>query len=681
MQNLTRTLRTSLILTVGASAVACAPSLESMSLWQPLPQARAVKADLRSSIGYYENAVTAINDRHYAIALEYLQAARAQKPDDVRVLTAFGVVYDKLGRFDLSARYYAQAMTLDPKSHIVAADMDYSHKLQGISSASPPIAVAQTGPAGAQNEQIAVSQETLAPIADNAGVARESVVPTNAAAINVSPAMNADIPPAPKPSLVAAAGVEPKHVTSDKAAATEVRPATSADVVAAPKPSVGVITATEYEQATLNRAATAEGPATTADLPAAPKPSVANTVDAGRKAVIPDKVATVEPRLVSKVDEPAVPKPSLQTAAEVGPAPVTVGTVAMVEVRPTARPDVFAAPKPVATATEIERKPPTPAKVVVVQARPVAQIDVPAAPKPSLLATAGIEHKTMMASNKAAMVEARPAVPVNASAAPKSVVVKTIGAGYQPMILNKSALVEARPLTKAGVPAAPKPSLENAAGAGHKLLALIKLALVEIRAITKTDAPAVPKPSMVRNAEVELRPTTLNKFGPLQAATRVDVPAAPKPSPTNAAEVRHEPNKAALVEARPILKVSPPLATKPVFLTGYPLSIVNASGRVQADETVKAYLSGKGWSVANSDSTRSPARTETTIVYRETMIEAAKALARTLPLPVELNASDNVQGLQLVLGADLSGTDLTGRLRRNPHRRVALAAVEPKVQE
>ena len=77
--------------------------------WQPKPGAHAVQADLRPSIGYYENAVTAINARHYALALEYLQAARAQKPDDVRVLTAFGVVYDKLGRFDLSARYYAQA--------------------------------------------------------------------------------------------------------------------------------------------------------------------------------------------------------------------------------------------------------------------------------------------------------------------------------------------------------------------------------------------------------------------------------------------------------------------------------------------------------------------------------------------------------------------------------------------
>ena len=30
--------------------------------------------------------------------------------DDIRVLNAFGVVYDKLGRFDLSARYYDEAM-------------------------------------------------------------------------------------------------------------------------------------------------------------------------------------------------------------------------------------------------------------------------------------------------------------------------------------------------------------------------------------------------------------------------------------------------------------------------------------------------------------------------------------------------------------------------------------------
>lgn len=80
--------------------------------------------------GYYADAIAALNVRDYARALDLLQMARAKKPDDVRVFNAFGVVYDKLGRFDLSARYYAQAKALDPGSVIVARNLAYSARLQ-----------------------------------------------------------------------------------------------------------------------------------------------------------------------------------------------------------------------------------------------------------------------------------------------------------------------------------------------------------------------------------------------------------------------------------------------------------------------------------------------------------------------------------------------------------------------
>lgn len=137
MKGILRTIGICVFPLAGLSVTGCMPFLDG-GFWQSQPPAgtRAVQADLRPSIGYYERAVTAINDRRYALALEYLQAARNQKPDDVRVLTAFGVIYDKLGRFDLSARYYGQAAALDPKSRIIAADMDYSRKLQGISGSA-----------------------------------------------------------------------------------------------------------------------------------------------------------------------------------------------------------------------------------------------------------------------------------------------------------------------------------------------------------------------------------------------------------------------------------------------------------------------------------------------------------------------------------------------------------------
>ena len=90
----------------------------------------------------YESAVAAINERDYGRALEYLQAAKAKDPRNVKALNALGVVYDKLGRFDLSARYYAQARAIEPGSRIVAENMGYSSVLQRLLNHNQPIAVA-----------------------------------------------------------------------------------------------------------------------------------------------------------------------------------------------------------------------------------------------------------------------------------------------------------------------------------------------------------------------------------------------------------------------------------------------------------------------------------------------------------------------------------------------------------
>ena len=78
----------------------------------------------------YAHAVIALEQRDYGLALDVLQMARETRPDDPRVLSAMGVVYDKLGRFDLSARYYDLAEKADPGSKVVAADRAYSQLLQ-----------------------------------------------------------------------------------------------------------------------------------------------------------------------------------------------------------------------------------------------------------------------------------------------------------------------------------------------------------------------------------------------------------------------------------------------------------------------------------------------------------------------------------------------------------------------
>ena len=78
----------------------------------------------------YDHAVKAIEDRDYGLALDILQMAKESRPDDPRVLTAMGVVYDKLGRFDLSARYYTLAEQVDPGSKVVAINRAYSQSIQ-----------------------------------------------------------------------------------------------------------------------------------------------------------------------------------------------------------------------------------------------------------------------------------------------------------------------------------------------------------------------------------------------------------------------------------------------------------------------------------------------------------------------------------------------------------------------
>lgn len=87
----------------------------------------------------YRQARLKVEQRAYADALDLLQLARAKAPDDVRVLNAMGVVYDKIGRLDLSTRYYQMALASDPGSRVVLANMRYSTAL------SEQLAVVRTG--------------------------------------------------------------------------------------------------------------------------------------------------------------------------------------------------------------------------------------------------------------------------------------------------------------------------------------------------------------------------------------------------------------------------------------------------------------------------------------------------------------------------------------------------------
>lgn len=138
----------------------------------------------------YQAAVSAIERRDYARALDLLQAARDSAPQDARVLNAFGVVYDKLGRFDLSNRYYAQAQTADPGSSIVAENRAYSSVLQG--RAPAPALASQT--AVAPNAQPAPPVAGRAPVL--AATAPSVSTPSGDAHVAAIPAQPIHAPPA-----------------------------------------------------------------------------------------------------------------------------------------------------------------------------------------------------------------------------------------------------------------------------------------------------------------------------------------------------------------------------------------------------------------------------------------------------------------------------------------------------
>lgn len=128
---------------VGAAAVVsfggCAHVPKFLSWLRPRPNYAKINAvpvqlaqeePMAAEDKLYAESVRAIEDRDYGKALDVLQLARDAKPDDARVLTALGVVYDKLGRFDLSNRYYDLAEKADPGSKIVAENRRYSVFLQ-----------------------------------------------------------------------------------------------------------------------------------------------------------------------------------------------------------------------------------------------------------------------------------------------------------------------------------------------------------------------------------------------------------------------------------------------------------------------------------------------------------------------------------------------------------------------
>lgn len=178
-----RTRNALVILALASAASACA-ILPQRTHWAKVtPVAPARPSATSKADAAYQSASAAIWRRDYGRALDLLQSARADSPNDVRVLNAFGVVYDKLGRFDLSARYYAQARALDPTSPIVAQNLAYSALMQGKTPVLAPTAPAL---AAADLDHLPATQAQAAQL-KMASTARAPATPTGGRVVQVAP--------------------------------------------------------------------------------------------------------------------------------------------------------------------------------------------------------------------------------------------------------------------------------------------------------------------------------------------------------------------------------------------------------------------------------------------------------------------------------------------------------------
>ncbi|MDB5460974.1 MAG: hypothetical protein JWO72_2715 [Caulobacteraceae bacterium] len=136
---------------IGAAAMGLAGCVSVQAApWAPVSLARSadpLAPPISAGSLLYGQAVRAIRAGDFATALDLLQMARVRGGDPAATANAMGVVYDKLGRFDLSRRYYALAAQADPGSKIVEGNQQYSALLQReLTGAPPPTESAASSP-------------------------------------------------------------------------------------------------------------------------------------------------------------------------------------------------------------------------------------------------------------------------------------------------------------------------------------------------------------------------------------------------------------------------------------------------------------------------------------------------------------------------------------------------------
>jgi Tfp pilus assembly protein PilF len=118
-------LKSALLGSIALIASGCAADWSYQNL-----SSRLDRQTVAGAVDPYETGKTQYADGLYGMALKNFRIALVREPKSIDRLNAVAATYDKLGRYDLSERYYANALAVDPKSVLTLNNVGYSFLMQ-----------------------------------------------------------------------------------------------------------------------------------------------------------------------------------------------------------------------------------------------------------------------------------------------------------------------------------------------------------------------------------------------------------------------------------------------------------------------------------------------------------------------------------------------------------------------
>ena len=80
---------------------------------------------------YYHKGKQHLASREYGLAMDAFLRDLSLRGKNIDSLNGLAIAYDRLGRYDISQRYYKQALALQPTSPVTLSNLAYSQYKQG----------------------------------------------------------------------------------------------------------------------------------------------------------------------------------------------------------------------------------------------------------------------------------------------------------------------------------------------------------------------------------------------------------------------------------------------------------------------------------------------------------------------------------------------------------------------